>query len=281
MIRRNFKRFFAAKNAGLPGVGNPLFPKPKPANKYFWPAVGGLVASTLTVTGLAALIYGPYLQLDSIIINGTTTLTPDNISLKLKEELATRHYLILPNGHQWFFEAEKAEAMLQSNFPLKSVEIQKVGDTLTVNLVEDIFMVAFKSGEELYFVNPDGAILRVATPEEKAAALPPLMPTIREKTAAPRAVGDQLFRPGMVSNLLAFDQGLKAQGIATSEFVSDDVSLPWFTVTSDKPYAILFDALRDVNEQLTVLKLVADEYATAEDPLSYIDVRFGTRVYTR
>lgn len=300
MIRRNFKRFFAAKNAGLPDTGNPLFPRPTQSRKYWWWGMVSVMLLTLVVTGVTALMYGPFLDLQTITIKGTTTLSPDHISAAIRQEFALRNSLIFPNKHRWFFNEARAESELMSAFPLKSVSVARVGSGLQIDVTEDVFMVALRSGEEVYFLNPQGAVLRVATPEEKAAVLvklgvvpapadgqtalavlQPDMPTIQDKLAVPRASGDQLFNAEVIANLIAFNQGLRTQGIKVKEFESDNVSLPWFSVTSDRPYLILFDAEKDPAQQLAVLQAVATELSASGEETRYIDVRFGTRVYVR
>ena len=293
-------RFFEAKAHGLHDMGNPLFPRKEKATKL-WSVVAALMLLAVVIAAAAALVYGPYLRITTVEVSGTLTLSSEDIRNKVKEQFSMSNFLILPNGHQWFFDARSAEVMLQKNFPLKTVSIQQEGKVLKVEIVEDIFMVAFRSGEEVYILERNGSVIRVAEPSEKAAVLVKIkavdapaegegglatiqadMPVIRSKTEATYVPGDQLFSEDMIINIIAFTEGLREMGMPVYEFVSDDPQLPWFTVTSDKDYVILFDATEDVDTQLTVLKTVTDEYfATQESWPRYIDVRFGTRVYVR
>jgi len=293
-------RFFEAKAYGLQDPGNPLFPR-KESSKKLWTIVCLLMAVALVIAGLAVLVYGPYLRLQTIEVTGTVILSPADIRNTLEQELTNKNFWIFPNDHRWFFATKNTELALAESYPLKSAVITQQGPTLHVAVKEDIFMIAFRSGEEVYFLDPNGLITRVAAPEEKAAVLVRIgavpapaagegglailqtdIPVLREKTATDHVVGDLVFNDVMIENIIQFGEGLRRLGTTPKEFVSDGLDLPWFAVTSDKDYLILFDALESVDTQLTVLEALTDEYfATQESLPRYIDVRFGTRVFIR
>ncbi len=292
-------RFFEAKAYGLQDAGNPLFPR-KESFRKFWVIAGVAIAIVSTIVGLSMLVYGPYLRFQSIDVTGTVTLSTDELAMTVRQELATKNYWILPNDHRWFFDKSHTEIVLKDSFPLKSATIVKDGATLKVEVVEDVFMIAFRSGDLVYFLDPNGVIIREATPEEKATVLVRLgevpapaegerglavlqtdTPVIREKTAIDHVVGDQVFNDVMIENIIQFGDGLRSLGTLPKEFVSENVELPWFAITSNKAYLILFDALENVDTQLTVLKTVTDEYFATQESPHYIDVRFGNRVYVR
>lgn len=292
-------RFFEAKSYGLHETSNPLFPR-APQKRRWWPIVTVILFLALSIAGLGVAVYGPYFNLTAVTIDGVVTLKVDDIRFQVEQEFANNNWLILPNRHQWFFNTKKAEADLSEHFPLASVQVTREGSTVHVTLVEDVFMVAFRSGEAVYFLDPTGIVLREATPEEKAAVLVKVgavaapadsqtilatlqadMPVLKDKTGAVYAPGDLVFSELKLDNILTFNAGLKNQGIYVHEFVSDDVQVPWFSITSDQDYLILFDAAKDPAEQLEVLAAVRQEYLTDTKHPSYIDVRFGTRVYVK
>lgn len=292
-------RFFEAKAYGLHDTSNPLFPRQREVARRWWPWLCLLMFISLGVGGLAALIYGPYLSIRTVEIFGTTTLHPEDLSLKVREGLSQKNFLILPNSHQWFFNTQRAEQTLLDNFPLKSAEVIKDGATVRVTVAEDIFLVALHAGDEVYLLDPSGKVLRVAEPAEKAAVLlkigaveapadgqelAPLhndMPVIRDKMETVRSTDEQLLDSEKIDNLIKFSEGLHKLGITSKEFVSDDLKLDWFAVTSDKDYLLLFDATKDVDEQLEVLKAIMDQFLVNDEKPGYIDLRFGTRVYVR
>jgi cell division septal protein FtsQ len=299
MKRRNFMRFLEAKAYGSQLPGNPLFPRKELAFRW-WLPVCALILVGLSFGGLATLLFGPYLKLTNVIVSGASTLSADDIAAKVQSELDRKRFYFVPNDQRFVFDVSQAESELISSFPLKSVSVQKQGDTLQVEIVEDIFMLAFRSGDEVFFLDPSGTIIRIADPVETATILVRLgevaaptdgqevlanlqagMPVLRAKTAGAHVVGDQVFDASLIENLIAFSDGLTALGVMPKEFISDDLALPWFTVSSNLDYAILFDASESVVTQLAVLQAVMRDEAILQAKPRYIDVRFGSRVFVR
>lgn len=291
-------RFFEAKAYGLHETSNPLFPRVQTKAK-FWPLLGLGVLLLGLVAGLCEAVYGPYLRLQNVNVVGTVTLNSDDLKLQVLQDFSQTNYFIFPNGHRWFFKPQRSINALQAKFPIKSVQVERQGSDVTISIVEDVFMVALLSGDEVYMVDREGKITGPATPEEKAAVLvkaavvsPPAdpqslatlqsdMPIFKDKSSTLRSAGDAVLSTQKIENVLTFQQGLKDLGIEAHEFVSDDLTLPWFAVTSNQSFLILFDAVKDPAEQIQVLQAIMADYLSATEKPGYIDLRFGTRVYIK
>lgn len=292
-------RVFAAKARGVNELSNPLFPR-KPGFNKMWLGLGAGLGILAVIIATFVVIYGPYFKLSEVEVVGTISLSTDELRESLASDLKRQRFLILPNNHAWFFDKTAATENLLSTFPLKHAELLVVGSKVTLTVEEDITMVVLRSGEEVYFIDPSGKVLRVAEPDEKAAVLveigavpapeagqggmatlQPGFPTIRQKVATTYVENDQVFRAEVVSGVIAYNAALRAIGLHPNEFVSDDASLPWFAITSDQEYLILFDATNDIDTQVAVLQAVTNEYLTAEETPRYVDVRFGSRVFIR
>lgn len=268
-------RVFEAKAYGLHETRNPLFPVLTPSRRL-WPMILAIVVLCLLVVGIWALAFGPYFRFQKIEVNGAVTLSPTEISAVVKQDLQRKKWLLLSNGQRWFYTQEGSEAMLMSSFPLESVNIVTHGNVIEITIVEDIFLVGLKINDQTLVLNTEGRVI------ESPANLPAEAPFIRDKTNSPRQVGDQVFAENTIAGVIEFTDGLRRAHIQPQEFVSDDPGLTWFTVTSDQDYVILFDASRDIAEQLQLLETILDEFLTTQDTMpSYIDVRFGSRVYVR
>jgi hypothetical protein len=300
MRRRNFIRFFEAREYATAESNNPLFPVTRRWT-HLWPvfAVGLIVLSFVVAMGV--VIFGPALKLRAITIEGTTTLDPTLLEASVRAQFQHQAVGIFPGDQRWFFRPLVTERNLLEDFPLKTVSVIAQADHVHVKVVEDISMIALRSGDHVYIINPDGKIIREASPEELQAVLekaqtglsPALeagqraliqadMPIIREQQPGAHALDDQVFDHATILAIIQFSDGLSAQGLIPREFIREDDQASWFSVTSDQEYVVMFDAEQDIATQLTVLKTVLEQYfATQEDKPKYIDVRFGTRVYTR
>ncbi len=297
MKRRNFMRFFAAKDHGLQAPGNPLFPK-KEKRSVPWFLIGIISAVTVFVIAGIVAIYGPWLRVQEIVVEGVVTLPVADIEAPAQQVMAGRRFNFLPPDHRWFVKQQEIAQRLRDTLPLKSATVTTSGSQLRITVVEDVFLIAFRSGDTLWFLDRSGAVLREATPEEKAVvlirlgeaeasssvALPPLnpvMPIITDKGAAPRAVGDLIYDTEVITHVVAFDEGLRGLLVTPKFYETENPEEPWFTVRSDKSYAILFDAAQDPKSQLSILKTVFDEYFATQPEARYVDIRFGQRVYIR
>ncbi len=297
MRRRNFAHAFEAKTYEFQPGSNPLFPK-KPRRVHLgWLAVLSLVAAVV-VTGLSALIYGPWFRIETVTVQGTVTLNPNDISALAKQDLEGNHFLILPKSHRWFYSEDKLEQRLNENFLLDSVEVKQKRGELNISITEDVSMLALVSGDQIYLLNRQGKIIRAANENEAVtvqirlgsepqaegptpAPLLPNMPIIKDLSTTTYAADQEVYPSQIIENLLSFYEKLADMSIQTKVMESDSTQLSWFTVISDLPYEILFDAGRDIQEQSAALEAVRTEYFATQDEIDYIDVRFGERVYVK
>lgn len=298
MKRRNFMRFFAAKDHGLQTPGNPLFPHKEKPSRRLWVLIALIVLATFLIAAGIAVVFGPWLRIREVVVTGAVTLPVEDIRVPAEQILTGRRFLILPANHRWFVKKHDMGTRLQQTLPLKSASVTTQGSQLQIDVVEDVFLIAFQSGDVMWFLDRSGVVLREATPEEKAVllirlgeaeaspdiALPPLnpvMPIIKDKSAAPRVAGDGVYTAEIITNLVVFDEGLRGLMVRPKLYETEDPEEPWFTVRSDKPFAILFDAAQPPRQQLAILKTVFDEYFATEQEVRYVDIRFGQRVYIR
>ncbi len=280
MKRRNFMRFFEAKAYGLQDTKNPLFPSKD--RRPVLLLVLGLTALVLLggMITLGWFIYSPNLRINSLAVNGLS-LIPEAQVTTLAQAALDKQVFIFPRDQVWFFKTDYLEAALMEGLPLKTVQVTRSKNALTIDITEGILAGSFRSGEVVYFLDKDGVIVREATAEEKAA-LPSDLPLITDVNTHTYAVGDSVFSTEEMAGAKAFHEGLLRLGITPTRFIAEDKKLSWLSAESDRPYAILFDSKKDINTQLLVLEAVLKKYVTPEvTPRHYIDVRFGEHAYVR
>ena len=285
MLRRNFIRFFEAKSYDQLAGSNPLFRRQTHLRTNWVWLAGGLVGASLIAAGVF-IVYGSHFRLTTVQVHGAAMLSDEHLRDSVQGQLSKNRLLILPNHHKWLFNISEAEATLIKDFPLQSVDIQTSGSIVNVTVVEDVFMLMLKSGDQIFLLDTAGNILRTADQTEKAEIVNNTgayadMPVLRESISVDHAIGEQLFSDEILRNVISFYAGLKAYNLQVLEFMTDDITLPWFTVSLDRDYVVLFDATQNVDTQLTVLKTVIDDRFTNTEQPRYIDVRFGNRVYVR
>lgn len=296
-MSRNFLQVFEAKSYDGEGSRNPLFRRRRQLQRYAWP-IFFLSLFLAGVVVLGWLIYGPKLRLSTVEIVGATTLDRVVLEDAVRQELK-RYVMVLPRNHQWIFSDTRLSQKLLQDFPLQAVTLEPQGQKLKVTVVEDVMVIALRSAEVVAFLDRGGKVLRLAdpleivavasrvgevtpTPEEQGSLplLPTSLPIIRTVDPVSMDLGVELYDDLVMENLIIMDGGLRGQGIAVKEYVTENVHDAWFKVTSDLPYEIYFDAEHDIAEQLLLLRTVMSEFKDSP-PLHYLDVRFGDRVFVR
>lgn len=296
-MSRNFLQVFEAKSYDQEGAEKPLFRRRRRGR-----GIGKVVLLLGLVLGgvgfLGWLVYGPKFRLSEIEIVGTTTLDSAALQEAVQEELG-RYVFGLPRNHQWLFSEDRLSQQLLHDFPLQAVTVEPQQKRLTVTVVEDVLVIALRSGEAIAFLDRGGKVLRLADPLEMVAVearlgeitptaeeqgtlpvLPTTLPIIRTDEPVSLELGAELYDDVVMENLIAMDSGLRVQGIQVKEYLTQDIDEPWFRVTSNLDYEIYFDAEHDIDEQLVLLHTVMGEFEH-EPPLHYLDVRFGDRVFIR
>jgi hypothetical protein len=152
----------------------------------------------------------------------------------------------------------------------------------------------------VYLLNRDGKVIRTANENEtkailfkageidltveEQAGLPELltnMPILFDKLGHAYTVEQSIYTPEVIDNLIQFNSGLVNLDIQPQELIIEDSQLTWLAVNSDQPWQIYFEAGKNPQEQLTILKAILDDYFATQDSIKYIDVRFGNRVYVK
>lgn len=269
-------RIFAAKSSGLPETGNPLFPKARSSKTKILVWAGSLTIISLVIAALAVVVYGPYFALAGVQVRGAETLDTQAITDRVKSYLGQRRLWLLPNNHVWFFNSGAVADDLKQNFNLAEINVSLQDKVVVVNIVENISTVALRSGEQTYLLDINGVVQRVASEEELDAIL-----VLREKSARSHELGETLSSEEVVTGLVDFNIGLRQQGITSHEFVSDELGMSWFTITSDRSFVILFDAAKDTDEQLKILQAVILDLEKTKEQPRYVDLRFGSHVFLR
>ncbi len=296
-MSRNFLQVFEARSYENEGTQRPAFKRKRGWRKGMLYVIVFLLV-VVAIGAASWLIFSKTWRLTEVEITGVQTLSQDDLRLVAVDELS-KHVFGLPKNHRWLAPTDKIKERLLSAFPLQSVEMQKDQNVLRISVVEDVTVIALRSGDAVGFLDRTGRVLRLAdplevvaiktrlneitpNPEEQAGLplLPAQLPIIQTAHPVSIDVGLQIYTSTVMDNLVAMDSGLQRRDIQVRQYVSEAIREPWFRVMSNLPYEIYFDAEHDIEQQLKLLQTVMKEYE-ADPPLHYLDVRFGDRVFIR
>ncbi len=94
-------------------------------------------------------------------------------------------------------------------------------------------------------------------------------------TSLDAALSRVVLKPEVAAGLSSFFSAIQASKLATPHYIVMDNPLAGATLYTNQSWHILFQPLFDASDQLAKLKTIIK----ANHPSSYVDLRFGTRIY--
>jgi hypothetical protein len=258
---------------------NPFFGRdvqPARLRTRIWRAAqmaGLTAASGIIVYGAA---YSPLLRLDKVEVAGADTVDPVRVKAVVSQTLAGYDYLAIPRNHMLFAHPSGIKNMVLLNFPaIRSVEVKRGFDKVTVMLEEKKPTYRMIVGEKSYLLDQDGAGLREAAPGEgdKLIAL--------SQVSLNFAPNVNVMPAELLTAVSDLHKYFATQiGVRDRLFRIDRQNGDIEAETTEGWYAV-FDPSIDVKTQLDTLSSALFGKFSPEERkrLSYIDVRFGDRVF--
>jgi hypothetical protein len=236
----------------------------------------------------------PVLQLQAVTIHGVVTLDPYAIEQAVRDHIATHRLPLCSTTNVYFTRLNTLEEALAQQFPLQSITVTRVGQSLDVAITEQVTTIALRTKEKTVMLDVTGVYVRDATfeesramdirigtataePDELVITLQPDMPIImnthNDAVTALSAASTAAF--------LAFAEQLPMNGMHAVVFYLDGLDAPFARIDTTEAYDVYVDiGSRSVEEQMSALHAIvsADDFVP---PKEYIDVRFGAYVYIK
>lgn len=239
----------------------------------------GALLLLLLVIGAVVLSWQPYVRVSEIGVRGTETINPTQVTANVAASLDGRT-LLFPNDSIALYSSARIEKNLQEAFPaLKEAETQRTRLTsIAVNVIER--EPAFHwCGESTATTSPcfvgdtQGFLFR--RDEVASSTLPTLYGPLTQKTDVLRSY---VRAPGSAESVVALARTLTDAGIQVAHAalqVNDEVTL--MLASGPQVYYVL-GRESHVAETLPTL---LEEVTKPEEPVEYIDMRFGDRIYVK
>jgi len=237
---------------------------------------GFLAIIVISAVILYGFIYSPLLRIRKIEILGAKSLDQAKIKAVVGQGLAGFEYLIWPKDY--FFTANAAgirNQLLMQFSILRDASIEKKYGKLVVTIEEKEPSYRLMIGDRSYLLDQDGIGLKEASVGEGDA----LIALMQDKTIY--APDKPLVAPSLLQSSSELHKYFATQvGVRDRVFVlnpSDET----ITVISTEGWGAVLDSSQDIRTQLDSLSsALLGKFSPAErQKLSYIDVRFGDKVY--
>lgn len=241
-------------------------------------------ASAATLAAVSILLAAPWFALQSVEINGTELLTPEEISARASEYLQKRRWLFFKNSNLFLFRPDRLVEALETQYVFESLSVVKEGKVIRVNVREKQSELVWMTPDQTYIIDREGVILRMLSPEEREArksgtdAFAKLL-QCRSLQKQTLTIGMSVLNPTEVEHLFFFRRELEPLGIMMKEIQIDRASGSWVTIKTEKGFEILFDPAAPPEEQMANLSAVFRQQIKDTSALQYVDLRFGNHVY--
>lgn len=283
--------FFRASIAKGQGRANPLFPAQKTPR---WKRLlFGFSALAMPVGGGVLgvhLLSQPQFKISQIDVTGITCLDKAVVQQEISAELNQRTAIFFSRGNKFLFSPRQLEDRLTNNLPINKVEISVDGPTLHVTIQEDVVMMLFQSAGTWLLVDLDGHVLRTLSADEAANVDQPLeppalpldkIPKVQLSETVPPELKEAIYPTHLLTALGDLDQGLKAAGLTPHRYLLDKRKDTWLSVDlNEKDYAVYIDLEHPIEAQLQTFNSIISQGEELAG-MSYLDLRFGNRVYMK
>lgn len=252
--------------------------------------------------GLYVLLHLSAVQVASIEIRGTETLSENNIQSRLESLIAGDRWHLVPRHNIFFISTVSLENKLKQSVPtIAEVHIKKVFPrSLDVTIHERELWAIYCAGEYVvpslgtstspsevpttdnfsncYTLDRDGVLYQPAPAVEGSLLL-----QVRsdEFSSSDDLLGVKSLDPGLIVNLaLLADEAREILGFGAVAFELHKNSPKDVWLETPEHFRIVLTRDSDYREALETVKTVLDnQIRDRRNLLEYIDARFGTRVY--
>lgn len=246
-----------------------------------------------------ALAFGPAFQFNDVVIEGLTSVTPDEVRQIVDAQMQKKRFHLFPQKTRFYFKTDELASTLQDQFHFATLNVSVEGRTVHVVAEERIVEFVWVVSGKRYFLDLSGVILSelddaqnaqidarinevpVEEPPAEGEILHPNMPIVYDQDSKEVAVGRKMVSETFVQGIIELDKGLRRAGIKPKSYELPSLNSSSVTVITDQPFELLLLASGDIEEQLSRLQLIMNDYKDRLSDLSYIDLRFGDHVYLK
>ena len=257
---------------------NPFFRRQRKTRILPW--IAAVVAASVPLGATGFLLASPRFDLTGVSVEGTTTVTPDEVKAKADAYLSEPFLLVFHRRNRFLFDEAALRAEIERTYAFDRIEIAKKDGAVNIVVQEKVPRLVWTAGDRWYLVDGSGSVIRETTKAE-ADQGDPAKPLARFLDMNRKAVevGATVLSKAEAANALAFEELLHGQGILFGTTRVDRLAGEWMSLETGDGFSILFDPLGDVSLEATNLAAVLRDQVKDRSALKYVDVRFGDHVY--
>jgi hypothetical protein len=264
----------------------------------------------LAASWAGMLLYLPYFRVTNITYSGEKIIKRNELEVTLQNQLTNKW---VPGNNFFMISEKRISEELMAQFPLNAAHVTKVfPNTMQIVVEEKASSVIYDNSESYYLADESGAGIRflrqvkpsevtqyvststVTTSAKVASTSTPNYtitihapdykslknefgnyPIIYDLSKRQAAEKEQLLSQDTVKGVIDFYNQVNGGGVVGITYFTIDPTISGVTALTNKTWNIQFDPSSNISSQVSNLKVILNN----NRPNSYIDLRFGDRIY--
>jgi cell division septal protein FtsQ len=269
-ISDKYKRDYKGLDYSNPRLAREKENRRKISRRILWSAIGLFV-----VLSFYFIFFSPFFAIQGLDINGLERIKKENITKIIEDYRGERKFFVFSRNNFWLLNSKELKKKILEKYWCEQLDImKKFPNRLEINLKEKNSAINWLANNQCYHLDLTGLAIEYC--EDNKGLL-----TIRDLLNTPIEIGKTGVAKAELDYLVDMDQQLKL--LAENNFKifyyeKQDNSL---TVKTEEPLVLLLNMNLTVEEQLSRLGVILNEPDVKNNlgKLSYIDLRFGEKVY--
>jgi len=242
-------------------------------------------------------LLSPTFRIKKISINGLARVPAPEVEDYVWRQTKTNRFLFFPQKNLFVFAKNNFIEDLKSNYSFEKIEIKKtLPDTMVIDIQEKSLAYVWHENDKYYYSDLDGYLINEVSPLEiKQKQFPiisnqglPKINASEEQGGLGRINIDNNYISYIIDLFNKFPEILKKEtgesgleNLAIEKFITDqEINNVKLVLTSGT--VIFFNTAEDKDKQLKKLEVIKDEMLKGDiTTKTYIDLRFGDRIYYR
>lgn len=200
--------------------------EPTPALQVWRHRVLMIFALIVAGGSIGLVVYGPWLDVESVTIKGTVAIEPQSLRHVTEDILHQRRWQIIPNRNLWLLSSswlqQRLTSVIQQRLSIEGLDITKsYPHDLTITVHERIPAFRWQSGSQLATVDRHGVIMALSVAEHDKT-----LPLVIDEAAPVLAVDQRVVKQEVTSAVSEILPLLTARHIAWTNAVIPQPTCP-------------------------------------------------------
>lgn len=225
------------------------------------------------------LLFTPFFNVQSIVIDGLSRIPQDEIQQRLNNFLQSAEWGIVPRNNIFIVQKKRLKNLFQWDARIAALDVQKnyTNRSLSVTIKERVPEYIAILSDKAFAIDKDGvALIALSLPPPKT------LPSITDLRPNDTTLGQKVFRGNELS-LFDFFRNQTPHLIQFTDARVGEPSIDALTLTIEEGWALYLSLADRPEVQFERLKVLLATKIKPErrKKLQYIDLRFGERTYYR